>query len=123
LLLRKIAHVADIRRRINGSVVNSHGSTRMNHKVLRNQVPGHSRLLFGIAIFVVAAGASGWWLFAESWTGIKPDGDKIVGIGTYRSLDACRSDVEKTGGWCGKGCKDYGGAIAGCNPDLPIPKN
>ena len=95
----------------------------MNHKVVSKQGSDHARLLFGIAILAVLAGASGWWLFAESWTGIKPDGDKTVRIGTYRSLEACRSDVEKTGGWCGKGCKDYSGAIAGCSPDLPIPKN
>jgi hypothetical protein len=41
--------------------------------------------------------------------------------GAYRTLEVCRSQVESVGGWCGKGCRDYGeGLIANCDPLVAV---
>jgi hypothetical protein len=82
--------------------------------------PRHS---FGIAIFLLLVIAFGWWLLDKPWTGITADGDKLKSVGTYRSLDECTKEVEKTGGFCGKDCENYGaGSIANCITNVPIPR-
>jgi hypothetical protein len=49
--------------------------------------------------------------------------EQAVNAGTYKTLDDCKRHVEKTGGWCGHNCKDYGsGLIADCKPLLQVPK-
>jgi hypothetical protein len=59
----------------------------------------------------------------KPWMGIKMNGDKVIQVGRYHSLDACRKDVAKAGGnWCGKDCKTYGQAsVADCKPLIPVP--
>jgi len=55
----------------------------------------------------------------DTWMGIR-DGEPLVEIGTYRTLDACKKAVQKTGGWCGRNCTNYGnGEIANCKPLMP----
>lgn len=82
--------------------------------------PAGSRIR--VALFIALVGALGWFLFAERWIGVRPDGDNVTRVGTYLSLAACTRDVQKTGGWCGKGCRVYGGTVADCIPLLSIPK-
>jgi hypothetical protein len=79
--------------------------------------------MVGILISLALICALSWFLLAKNWEGIIYQNGKSIDIGNYHSLEECRADVEKTGGWCGKNCKDYGGgSIANCDPNLPIPK-
>ena len=50
------------------------------------------------AISLALAYTIGGWLFYKPWMSIKVNGDNLVPVGTYRSLDACRKDVAKSGG-------------------------
>ena len=74
------------------------------------------------AISLALACAIGWFLY-KPWMSIKVNGDNLIQVGNYRSLDACRKDIAKSGGnWCGKACKNYrNGSIAGCKPLIPVP--
>jgi hypothetical protein len=95
----------------------------MNQNGPTNPERRSSPLLIGVVIFLALAGAASPFLFTKPWMGIRQSGEQVTRVGTYRSPDACRRDVEKTGGWCGKGCGAYGeGSIADCNPLLTIPR-
>jgi hypothetical protein len=58
----------------------------------------------------------------QRWTGLIADPDGRV-IGHYSSFETCRNQVEKVGGWCGKGCNEYpGGPVADCKPLIKAQK-
>src|SRR5450755_4265010 len=77
----------------------------------------------GMVFLLVLASTGGCFFVPKSWTGIRMEGTRSSKVGTYRSLDACRTDVEQTGGSCGKDCREYdAGLIADCNPLVDIPK-
>jgi hypothetical protein len=47
----------------------------------------------------------------------------IQRVGTFGDLNACRVEVEKVGGWCGKDCKSYGGGLyADCTPLVHVER-
>jgi hypothetical protein len=72
-----------------------------------------------VTAVVVAAGCN----LHERWTGISSGAEAQSIFGRYRSLEECRSSVEKIGGWCGKACRVYAsGKVADCAPLLKIPK-
>jgi len=74
------------------------------------------------AISLALACAIGRFLY-KPWMSIKLNGDNLIQVATFRSLDACRKDAAKSGGnWCGKGCKNYrNGSIADGKPLIPVP--
>jgi hypothetical protein len=81
------------------------------------------RLLVGVVIILALAVVVGLLVPPKRWSGIRQEGERLTITGAYRSLDACRSDVEKIGGSCGENCVDYGnGSIANCNPLVSVPK-
>jgi hypothetical protein len=49
----------------------------------------------------LARAVGGWFWFEKPWMGVKQNGDKVIQMGTYRSLDACR-----------KGCSEIGWQLA-----------
>jgi hypothetical protein len=84
---------------------------------------GWSRFFYGAVIAAILALALGWFLLEKPWMGIRENGNIANPMGAYRSLSACTREVEKTGGWCGKGCKVYGDdSIADCRPLVTITK-
>jgi hypothetical protein len=88
----------------------------------------NARILIGVGagIVFILIGSIAWYTLAGHWMGIRQNADEsngMVSIGTYDSLDACRTVMENIGGWCGKDCHDYKGvAIANCNPVVTILK-
>src|ERR1700733_10685900 len=94
-----------------------------NHGGSGDQDRSYFPVFLGVAIFLFLAGIVGWRLLSKPWTGMRVDGPRASRAGSYRTLDKCKLEIEKTGGWCGEDCKDYGnGTIADCNPNLSIPK-
>jgi hypothetical protein len=54
------------------------------------------------------------------WMGLSQD---IRPIGEFHNVEACRLEVGKAGGWCGKDCKIYGpGTVADCQPLVKIER-
>jgi hypothetical protein len=44
-------------------------------------------------------------------------------VGRFRNLEACRVEVGKIGGWCGKNCVRYASdSYADCAPLVPIER-
>ena len=69
-------------------------------------------LILGTVIVVAAA--------TPHWTGIRSD---KIRTGTYISLNSCRKEVEKSGGWCGRGCELYSdGTTTDCDPLVVVSK-
>lgn len=76
-------------------------------------------ILLVILVVVVVLGAAGIFFAHKPWTGLSSSLPTAV-IGTY-DLEACRVDVGKIGGWCGKECHNYGtGHCADCAPLLKV---
>ena len=77
-------------------------------------------VIFAVIVTVAGLGASGVFVTHKSWTGLR-SAQPITITGTYRTLEACRVDVGKSAGWCGKGCRAYGpGEIADCAPLIEV---
>jgi hypothetical protein len=76
--------------------------------------------LIGAVILLAVVGTAAWFLRANPWTGMRAD-DATVGA-TYRSLDECRTSVERIGGWCGENCKDEQGLVSQCSQLVQIPQ-
>jgi flagellar basal body-associated protein FliL len=75
-----------------------------------------------IVVVAVVLGAAGIFATHKSWTGLSATEPPAI-IGTYRNLEACRVDVGKVGGWCGKECRNYGaGQFADCAPLTKVEK-
>jgi hypothetical protein len=75
-----------------------------------------------IVLTIVLAAAAGIFAVREPWTGISSD-TPIAPLGTFRDLDACRVEVGKVGGWCGKSCRTYTpGQIADCAPLIKVER-
>jgi hypothetical protein len=73
-----------------------------------------------ISLAVIAAGMLVMALLPKSWLGFTDSGEVI---GTYYSYAGCEREVGKRGGWCGKGCMQYGdGSIANCSPLVKVSK-
>jgi hypothetical protein len=76
--------------------------------------------IFVVIVAMVVLGSSAIFMTRKPWTGIQ-SAQPITIIGTYRNLEACRVDLGKAGGWCGKGCRAYGpGEIADCAPLIKV---
>jgi hypothetical protein len=60
----------------------------------------------------------------DIWTGLRIENDKVVKVASYSTLEACKIEIGKTGGSCGRNCVDYPqGQVADCNPLVTIPKD
>jgi hypothetical protein len=83
-----------------------------------------SLIAFIIIAILVLAGAFILLRPTDTWIGLRSNGERESTNGvTYKTLDACKRDMEKVGGWCGRNCQDYGsGLIADCDPVLQVPK-
>jgi len=58
----------------------------------------------------------------QRWTGLAADPHGRV-TSRYSSFEACQNEVQKLGGWCGKGCTEYpDGSVADCNPLIKVEK-
>jgi hypothetical protein len=76
-------------------------------------------VLLALAVMAVIA-LLAWAAFPKPWMGFT---DNHELIGSYYSLAACKKDVGKRGGWCGKGCMQYpSGSIANCDPLIEVSK-
>jgi hypothetical protein len=60
-----------------------------------------------VVVVVVVLGAARILAAHKPWTGLSSATPPKV-IGAYATAEACRVEVGKVGGWCGKGCRDYG---------------
>jgi hypothetical protein len=80
------------------------------------------RLAFIVIAVLAAAGAFTLFRPTDTWMGLRGE-EQAVNAGTYKTLDDCKRHVERTGGWCGHNCKDYGsGLVADCKPLVQVPK-
>jgi hypothetical protein len=67
-----------------------------------------------VLLAVIAVGLLVLAVLPKRWIGFT---EKNELIGSYYSFARCKREVEKRGGWCGKGCVQYGsGSIANCDP-------
>jgi hypothetical protein len=76
----------------------------------------YRKIAVWILILLAIALAAGALHFVDRkpWMGLSSD---VKPIGKFRNVEACRIEVGKIGGWCGKDCKNYGaGMIADCAP-------
>ena len=74
-----------------------------------------------IVAFIIICGI--YLLESMLWTGMRLENGHSLRVGKYPSLERCQREVEKTGGWCGKGCRDYGSAgVADCDPLVAVPQ-
>jgi hypothetical protein len=73
------------------------------------------------AAFMTLTGGIG--CSSPAWSGMTMSDLQITSVHLYRSLELCTKDIQKTGGWCGKNCRDYGrNNIADCKPLVKIEK-
>lgn len=80
------------------------------------------RILIPLAIVSVLSGICLEVFYPRIWIGFYGEQPNRP-IGKEYSLDACRKQVEKVGGWCGKNCTEYAsGLYKNCNPRVPISK-
>jgi hypothetical protein len=74
-------------------------------------------------LIVVGAGYLALHRRPDTWMGIRVDGNQSVKIGIYPTQNACKIEVRKVGGGCGRNCRDYGnGLIADCDPLISVSK-
>jgi hypothetical protein len=69
-----------------------------------------------VILILLVAGAFWFYRSSRPWTAFGPDAQSI---GKYHTIEECQRAVGKTGGWCGKECKDDG---VECAPLVPVPK-
>jgi hypothetical protein len=56
------------------------------------------------------------------WIGLTSD-LPLRPVGNFKTLEACRVEVGKAGGWCGKHCKNYrDGSYADCAPLVQVER-
>ena len=61
---------------------------------------------------------------SSTWEGLKIDAnDRTIAIGGFRSLDACKTKMGETGGYCGRGCHHYSNElVADCIELIEVEK-
>jgi hypothetical protein len=79
------------------------------------------RLLIRFAILILLVVAVFWaYPSSKPWAAFGSDAQFIA---KYYALEKCQREAGKTGGWCGKNCKDYGNEFTtDCHPLVRVPQ-